>query len=153
MTALAPEQTLHETMGRLEAALLAPVVSGELQNWIRTVEQAAATFGLDWTRYLHSVLHVQYAEISRNDPELLSCVEQMVRADQDLLENYVRFHEDLHDMALRAAQVKKHEAKLEEQRQRIEEAGISLIVKIKKQEAAAATWLAEALYRDRGVAD
>jgi hypothetical protein len=35
----------------------------------------------------------------------------------------------------------------------VEEEGIGLILAIKKQQAAAATWLAEAHFRDRGVAD
>jgi hypothetical protein len=150
---LAPEQTLQETISKLEAALLAPVVSGELLNWVRHVEQAAATFAMDFATYVRSVLHVQYNEIAASDPELLTHVEQLIKADQQLLQDLAVFHEELHALRQRAEKVVKHESKLDEHRKRVEDAGIQLIVRIKKQQAAAGTWLAEALYRDRGVAD
>jgi hypothetical protein len=69
------------------------------------------------------------------------------------LEEVAKFHEDLHELEQRAKRVGKHESKLEEHRERIENEGIALIVRIKKQMAAADTWLAESLYRDRGVGD
>ena len=84
MTATPVEQTLQETMHRFESALLAPVVGGELMTWINGVREASATFGLDWTRYLRSVLHVQYDEIAKVDPELLHQVDQMVETDEQL---------------------------------------------------------------------
>jgi hypothetical protein len=154
MTTISPvEHALQETMHRFESALLTPVIGGELKAWITGVREAAATFGLDWTRYLRSVLHVQYDEISKVDPELLSQVDQMVQADELLLEDYARFHELLQELAARAARVASHESRLEESRHELERAGIDLVVRIKKQQTAASTWLSEAHYRDRGVAD
>ena len=153
MTATPVEQTLQETMHRFESALLTPVVGGELMTWINGVRDASATFGLDWTRYLRSVLHVQYDEIAKVDPELLHQVDEMVETDEQLLEDYANFHESLQELAARANKVASHESRLEEARKEIEKAGIDLVVRIKKQQAAAATWLTEAHYRDRGVAD
>lgn len=150
---LATEITLQETMGKLEHVLLAPVVSGELQNWVRNVQQAAATFAMDFTTYVHTILHVQYEQIVSTDPELDSAVQLLVQEDQKLLGDLAQFHEDLHALSERAERVDKHESKVEEQRKRLEEAGIDLIVRIKKQQAAAGTWLTEAHYRDRGVKD
>ncbi|MDX1945051.1 MAG: hypothetical protein SFU86_06560 [Pirellulaceae bacterium] len=149
----APEQVLQQTMTRLEQALLAPVVGGELQQWIGNVQLAAATFATDWTRYLCTVLHQEYAQIAGTDPELLGVVQQMMRVDRQLLEDFARFQEDLHKLCCRAQRVEKHESKVAEQRQALEETGLRLIVSIKRQQAAADTWLAEALYRDRGVGD
>jgi hypothetical protein len=153
MTTLAPTAVLNETMGKLESALLSPVISGELATWIRNVQESAATFALDFTCYLNTVLHVQYAEIARTDPELLTRVEQLIEADQKLLKDVAAFHEELHLLGQRAVQVDKHESKLAEQRERVEQRGIDLLLRIKKQQAAADAWLAEAHYRDRGVAD
>jgi hypothetical protein len=147
------EHTLNETLARLERVLLAPVLSGELKTWVANVQQAAATFALDWTRYLHSVLHVQYAQIAATDPELLTFVEKMKQADQELLEELARFHESLDALARAAAVVERDENKLSGMQKKVEQAGIDLILKIKKQRAAAATWLTEAVYRDRGVVD
>jgi exonuclease VII large subunit len=153
MITQAPEQALDETLGKLEKALLAPVVSGELKSWVTNVRQAAATFAVDWTRYLHSVLHLQYQEIAQTDPELLSEVEKMIQTDQQLLEKFARFHEELQTLEKNAEKVEWQENKLTGEQKRIEETGISLILQIKKQRAAAETWLSESLYRDRGVKD
>jgi hypothetical protein len=154
MTTITPvEHALQETMRRFEAALLTPVVGGELKAWITGVREAAATFGLDWTRYLRSVLHMQYDEIAKADPELLHQVDQMVAADEQLLEDYAQFHESLQELAARANKVASHESRLDDSREELERSGIDLVVRIKRQQAAATTWLSEAHYRDRGVAD
>jgi hypothetical protein len=153
MTTVAPEQTLTDTMANVEAALLAPVVSGEMQGWILAVQQAAATFAMDWTTHLRTVLHVQYEQIANTDLELSACVEKMIQTDDKLLEELACFHEKLHDLQQAAAHVDWQESKLAAQQKNIEQIGIGLILRIKKQQSAAATWLAESVYRDRGVGD
>jgi len=153
MTTLAPEHALEETLSKVETALLSPVVSGELKSWVANVRQASATFTVDWTGYLNTVLHTQYAEIAATDPELSSFVQKMIQTDQQLLEELTQFHEALHDLKGRAADVKWQEGKLAAEQKRIEESGIALILKVKKQRAAVATWLSEAVYRDRGTVD
>jgi len=153
MTTVVPEQTLQDTMAKLEAALLAPVVSGEMESWVLAVQQAAATFAMDWTTHLRTVLHVQYEQIANADSELSSCVEKMIQTDHELLEELACFHEKLHNLQQAAIHVDWQEGKLAAQRQNIEQAGIGLILRIRKQQSAAATWLTEAVYRDRGVGD
>ena len=153
MSTVASEQTLEETLSKVEMALLSPVVSGELKSWIANVQQAGATFAVDWTGYLNTLLHVQYAEIGENDPELLPVVQKMIETERRLLEDLARFHERLHELAKRAADVKWQESKLAAEQQKVADAGLALILEVKKQRAAAATWLAEAVYRDRGSVD
>ena len=148
-----PTQSLQDTINRLEAALLTPVISGEMAGWIRNVQQAAATLAVDWTGHLHSVLHAQYREITQTDPELSPRVEKLIETDEQLLQELTRFHEELHDLEQQAGQVGWQESKLAAQRQHLEETGLHLIQQIKKQEVAGGTWLAEALYRDRGTVD
>jgi len=151
-SALAPEQNLAATLSKLETALLSPVVAGELSNWTRTVQETAATLAVELASYLRTVSHVQYAAIAETDPEMSVQVEALIRNDQQLLEQLASFHEELHALAEAAAHIKKNEGKLVEQRQRVEGKGIALILSIKKQQAAATTWFAEAHFRDRGVA-
>jgi len=153
MTALVQEQTLEETLHKVETALLSPVVSGELKSWVDNVQQAAATFAVDWTGYLNTVLHAQYEEIANTDTEMLPIVQKMIKTDEQLLGELASFHDSLHQLKSRAADVNWQESKLASERQRVEEAGLALILKIKKERAAATTWLAEALYRDRGNVD
>ena len=100
-------------MTKLEAALLSPVVSGELKTWIANVQQAARTFATDWTCYLRSVLHVEYAQIASTDQELLSNVQKMIRVDQQLLADLADFLDNLHELSCRAERVAKYESKLE----------------------------------------
>jgi len=153
MTTMTSNHALEETLTKLETALLSPVVSGELKGWLSNVREGAATFAMDWTRYLHTVLHAECKEIVQTDPELSASVEKMIRTDQTLLDQLTKFHEDLHALEQRAEELEWQESKLAADRQRLEETGIALIVQIKKQRATAETWLAESLYRDRGVKD
>jgi hypothetical protein len=152
-TTLAPEQNLADTMAKLENALLSPLVSGELSGWVHTVQEAAATLAVDVASYLRTVLHVQYDEIAQADSEMSAHVEKLLVGDQQLLEQMTGFHEELHKLAAAAEHVQKNEGKLAELRKRVEDNGLALILGIKKQQAAATTWLAEAHYRDRGVGD
>jgi hypothetical protein len=144
---------LNETLARLETALLTPVVSGEMEAWARTAQQAAAELEMRLPPYLQSVLHPQYAEIARSDAELLPRVEQLIAEDQNLLLEQSAFCDRMNDFVKRAAQAKRDEAKVADERTQLEQEGISLIVRIKRQRAAADTWLAEANYRDRGPVD
>jgi hypothetical protein len=140
-------------MHRLEEALLTPAIAGEMPGWISSVEQAAATLTVDWTTHLHSVSHVQYREIAASDPEQLPRIEKMIETEEQLLGELTRFHEELHTLAGQATEVGWHESKLAGRRQHMEEAGLHLLQQIKKQKLAGETWLAEALYRDRGTQD
>ena len=144
---------LDETSNRLETALLTPAVAGELKGWVTNVREAAATFSMDWTRYLHTVLHQQYAEIAKNDPEMSNDIEKMIATDKQLIDQFAAFSEKFRELEEHTNEVQWDEGKLAGERQRLEEAGITLIVQIKKQRLAAETWLSEAFYRDRGVKD
>jgi hypothetical protein len=144
---------LNTALTTLETALLTPVVSGELESWATTAQQAAIELDRRLPPYLRSVLHPQYAEIARSDAELLPRVEQLIAEDQNLLLEQSAFCDRINAFAQRAAQVKRDEAQVANERTQLEQEGIGLIVRIKKQRAAADTWLAEANYRDRGPVD
>lgn len=144
---------LNTALTTLETALLTPVVSGELETWAAAAQQAAIELDRRLPPYLRSVLHPQYAEIARSDAELLPRVEQLIAEDQNLLLEQSAFCDRINAFAQRAAQVKRDEAQVATERDQLEQEGIGLIVRIKKQRAAADTWLAEASYRDRGPVD
>jgi len=152
-TQVPQEQSLQDSMLRLESALLAPVVSGELKSWTASVGEALRAFGPDWVAYVKSVLHSQYSRIAKTDANLLSRVDQMIQEDRQLLTDFGQFESCVSDLARRAEQVQKDESKAADDRTRVEKTGIDLIVRIKKQQAAAATWLNEANYRDLGTGD
>lgn len=147
------EKSLQDSMLRLEAALLAPVVSGELKQWTEVVAEALEAFGSQWVDFVNTVLHQQYAQIAKTDPNLLSRVDQMIKEDRQLLADFGNFKTSVDDLAVRADQVQKNEGKAAEDRSQVEKDGMDLILRIKKQQAAATTWLNEANYRDLGTGD
>ena len=147
------EKSLQDSMLRLEAALLAPVVSGELKQWIEVVTESLKTFGSKWVEFVNSVLHQQYAQIAKTDANLLSRVDQMVQEDRQLVADFTLFEQSVNDLADRGRQVQKNEGKVADDRLQVEKDGMDLILRIKKQQAAATTWLNEANYRDLGTGD
>jgi hypothetical protein len=148
-----PADELNEALARLETALLSPVVSGELESWARAAQEATNGLSERLPVYLNSVLHPQYAEIAKSDPELMTRVEQLIAEDQNLLLEREAFRGRVDDFVKRCTQIKKDEAQAATQRSKLEQDGIGLVLRIKKQRAAVDTWLAEANYRDRGPGD
>jgi hypothetical protein len=144
---------INDSLTRLETALLSPVASGELETWAHAVEEAATKLATQLPTYLKSVMHPEYAEIAKSDPELLTRVEQLIAEDQNVLLEQDAFRTHASDFARKAAQVKKDEAQVAAERTKLEQEGIGLVLRIKRQRAAADTWLAEANYRDRGPVD
>ena len=63
------------------------------------------------------------------------------------------FRTRMNDCCERASQIKKDEAQVTNERTKLEQEGIALVLRIKRQRAAADTWLTEANYRDRGPVD
>ena len=144
---------LGDGMARLERALLTPVIAGELELWVRAVQDATAALAEPLQQYVQRILHAQYAEIAKTDPEMLPRVQQLIATDKSLLESYQQFLAKVADLARRAPAAKKDEHKVSVQVAEVEKDGTALILGIRKQEAAASAWLEEALYRDRGPVD
>jgi len=144
---------LNDALAQAETALLTPIVSGELETWAKAVQETTHLVSERLPNYLKSVLHPEYAEIAKTDPELLSRVEQLIAEDQSLLIDQDSLRTEVNEFAKRASQIKKDEAQVAAQRSKLEQQGLALILRIKRQRAAADTWLAEATYRDRGPVD
>jgi hypothetical protein len=146
------EAKIGETLSTLEKALLSPLVSGEIRQWLRSVQEATATLSVDLTTFLRTVLHVQYAEIARNAPELSNQLARLTEADGNLLGEVAAFLDQLHRLSeiVDKADPQKTETMLEKHRQHAVEMGLALIMSIRKQQAAAETWYEEAQFRDLG---
>lgn len=144
---------LCEALTQAETALLTPLVSGELESWSSTLQEATQLLSERLPGYLKFVLHSEYAEIAKTDPELLPRVEQLIAEDQSLLLEQDSFRTAVNEFVKRAGNIKKDEAQVAAERVKLEQQGLALILRIKRQRAAADTWLAEANYRDRGPVD
>ena len=147
------ESELNEALNKLETALLTPVIAGELEGWARTAQESTALLAEKLPTFLKSVLHPQYAEIAKSDAELLPRVQQLVAEDEKVALQQDAFHTQLNEFIKLATQAKKDEARVSTARLKLEQEGLNLVLQIKRQRAAASTWLAEATYRDRGPVD
>ena len=147
------DSALVDALTRLETALLSPPVAGELSIWTQACRDGLDTVARQLPAYFQDFLKPQYMEIARSDPEQLPRVQRMIADDQGLVDDLEKFSRRLAEFAAGAAQVKKHESKVADERTDLEQEGIALIIRVRKQRAAADTWLTEALYRDRGPVD
>ena len=149
-----PEEIdLKESIDRLERALLTPVLSGELISWVKTVQEAATCLDEMLLPYFKRVLHADYHEIAKSDNELLFRIEQMIAEEQKLVERKDNFRQLLGHLAERTQHVQSDEAKVADERLKLEQEGVELLTEIKRLQTAANTWLQEAVYRDRGPVD
>jgi len=147
------EPVITESLTKLETALLTPQVSGELDGWVQSVREATSELGSHLREYLDDVLHAQYVQIAKVDNELLTQVEQMIAEDKNLLCEFDGFVAELDTLTTRVPSAEKDELKVADHRQHLEARGTALILRIRKQRTAAATWMSEAFYRDRGRGD
>jgi hypothetical protein len=147
------EAALNEALTDLEAALLTPLVPGELGNWVQTSWQATTHLRGEIDRYFSIVLHGQYRQIAETDSDLLSRVQRMKDEEMKLLADFAIFYGDVEALAQQATQVASDESKARESRTNVEVVGCALVQQVKKQISAANTWLNEAINRDRGVGD
>jgi hypothetical protein len=147
------ETALQDAMMKLETALLTPVVSGELASWTGEVEQFTTEVDSSLRTYIDQVLHNEYQEIAKSNAEMLERVQQMHQEEHAMLEELAQFHKDLDHLAQRAELDRRDEVKMAEHHSRVVKRGNQLVLDIKRQCVEAATWLSEAVYRDRGRGD
>ena len=146
-------QEFHDVLEGLESALEAPVVPGEMESWIRTVQEA-------WEPVadrLHIEMEVhhpeQLDEIAKQDDEMLPQVEKLREEDRLIMEQFEEVGQWLTQLVERAPKLEPHEQRADQAVQQLVDNGIDLVVRIRKQESALKTWFVEAFNRDRGIAD
>jgi hypothetical protein len=147
------EQDLREALGRLETALGTPVLSGELTDWVQSVQRA-----LDGcVRALRGEFDYghpqQYADILQQDLEIARQVEQLKEEDRAILADVGRFGEELDHLAIVAKAVGRHESQAIEGANQVVQSGLMLVARVRKQQTAITTWLMEAYQRDQGTVD
>jgi hypothetical protein len=146
------ETDLKGAIDKLETALLTPALSGEVVAWITQVQDSADDLD-ELLLPCMERLHSDFTEIAKADNELLSRVEQMIAGEKDLLQMHEEFRRNLHMLATKAPTVFSDEAKVNDERIKVEQQGTKLLTELKRLQAAASTWLQEAVFRDRGPVD
>lgn len=146
-------EALKQSLDKLEMALLAPVVSGELNSWLENAQQAAGELQKSLAGFASSSERAEFKQIAQSDQELLFRIEQMAKEDQAIVAELEQFRKELRSFYESIPEAIRHESKVAEQRQHLEEKGLAVAIRIKRQLAALTTWFSESLYRDRGPVD
>jgi hypothetical protein len=136
-----------------ERCFATPVVEGELESWAATLREVTDEIRMRLRQRMDETHQREFDDIEAQDPALVPRVEQLKHDDQALwedFENMVKKIAALHDQVLEEP---KETDKLHHAAQVVAERGLEMVVHIRKQETAVATWLMEAFQRDRGVAD
>jgi hypothetical protein len=146
-------ESLRERLASFETLMGTPIVSGEQAAWLR-----ASQAGLDelasLVREQFSQSHPkQFAAIRKEDGELSSQVQLLVKEDGAILKQLPELRAKADKLAQLADEVKPDEVKLADSVQKFIDSALAFVVRVRKQEQAITTWTMEAFNRDRGVGD
>lgn len=153
MPSPATSHELHGALETFETCLLSPVVAGELVSWAQAAQQAMQELLTHERLQLAAVHQQEFAEIARQDPDLSTRVEQLQDEDGLIGQELLETQQQLNDLVAAAEAAEPDELRVETLRARVEERGLSIVLRIRRQEAAARTWLVESFQRDRGDVD
>jgi hypothetical protein len=144
---------LRAVLASFETNVTAPVVSGELVDWI---EKASKSWNEASTQIHFQIKHVhprQFEEISEVDAALLRQVELMRAEDEGIEAERNKLSQTIHRLTQHIPKMEPDEAKAQPHVQALMHQAVALIARVRKQEVALQTWFAEAFNRERGGGD
>lgn len=149
----AQQQALERALDALEACAATPFVPGEMVGWLSATEEAFERLRPLVSRQIAETHRAQYAEISREDPELLRQVEILQEEDQEIEACVARVGERLDVLRPLVGRVEPDEKRVETVMSEFAQHILDLVQRCRKQEVALRTWFVEAFNRDRGPVD
>jgi seryl-tRNA synthetase len=144
---------LKAALTTFETSLLAPTISGELTPWLDEVQKAWNEASAQIHFHVKHLHPRQYDEISKQDPELLSRVEQMQAEDAAIEQQRAQLSLSIGRVAEHAPKMEPDEEKSQKYTKAIIDAGTALVMQVRKQDVAVQTWYVEAFNRDGGAVD
>jgi hypothetical protein len=147
------DNDLKASLDAVETSLATPVVSGELAEWLDTVQKTWAEASAQIHFQVTQAHARQYEQISKADPELLPRVEQLQAEDQAIEQQRNQLSQSVRRTAQHAPKLEPDEEKALQHIRKLVDDGAALIARVRKQEVAIQTWFVEAFNRDRGAGD
>ena len=144
---------LKERVTAFEESLSTPFSSGDMADWAGKVEQAAQALLQVLRDELPPLRQQQFDTMLGEDPALEPRVNEIRESDAENVTHLERLHKQLATVAGQADVRQEAETALHDRVQKITEAGLHLVVEVRKQNTAVDTWIQEAFQRDRGVGD
>jgi hypothetical protein len=147
------DQEVRDALEELELSLGTPLVPGEMESWIQSLEAALGATGDVLQRQIAVTHKQQYAEILEQDPGLQPRIDQLQTADEQTLRMLNALRERVEGIAPQVAAHEPDERRVETGLQQIADQGLELVVHARRQETAVTTWFTESFNRDRGTVD
>ncbi len=141
----------RDSLESVETCLMTPRVSGELDGWIANLKHAMDTFGAALLQQISEGHCAAFQQITSQDSELHSRVEQLQRNDLQSRELYDALQNRLAILEKSTPRVEPDEGRLEMEVVKFCESGLAFVQHVRKQEVAIDTWFQEAFQRDRGI--
>lgn len=149
----AREQQFRDALERFENCAGAPLIEGEMPQWLESVADATAHLKPRLEQQLGEVHRAELAQMRREDQEMFRHVEELQADDQRLAESFRAIQERLPVLQQLAERVEPDEQRAGRAVEEFADSALQLVMQIRKQETAYQTWLMEAFTRDRGVVD
>jgi hypothetical protein len=147
------EDGLKAALDALETSLVSPVISGELTDWVRSVQKSWSEASSQIQSAVKHSHPQQLEEIGGADPELLPRVEQLQAEDLAIEEDREKLATAVQRVAEHVPKLEPDEEKARQHTDKLVEQGVTFINRVRKQEVAIKTWFVEAFNRDRGAGD
>lgn len=147
---VAPE--LKSALDALETALATPMVPGEHEAWTKAISEAWKASEAVIRQHLGRH-EQQYEEMLAADPEIFRRVDLLREEGRAIADEVRAVGENIDKLRLKTPVAEPNEASTDKEREAAVDGGISLLVRIRKQEVAIGTWYSEAFNRDRGAVD
>ena len=137
-----------------ETSLETPLMSGELTEWVTTVQRACEHVGVLLRGDVQREHAALYATISREEPELSSQVEKLRETDEQLSRfDFGNIQLSLKQLLDRAQSAEQDEAKAKRFSAEAVKQALAFVISARTQETAIATWFSESFNRDSGFGD
>ena len=148
-----PESELRTALAAFETALTTPVVSGELADWVESLQETWQEASSQLHGSIQDAHPRQYEQIADADPSLLPRIEQLKAEDTELAQQREHVNQLLARAAQHVPKLEPDEAKAQKHMENLINEGLALVVRARKQEVSIETWFLEAFNRDRGAVD
>jgi hypothetical protein len=135
----------------LETSLETPLMSGDLTDWVTTVQVACEHLGVLLRGDVQREHAALYVTISREDPELASRVEKLRATDEQSLVDFGNVQLSLKKLLDRAQSVEQDEAKAKLLSAEVVKQALAFVISARTQETTIATWFSESFNRDSGI--
>ncbi|HRX79999.1 MAG TPA: hypothetical protein P5307_13100 [Pirellulaceae bacterium] len=137
----------------LETSLETPLISGDLTDWVTTVQRACEHLDVLLRGDVQREHAALYVTISQEDPELARRVEKLRATDEQSLVDFGNVQLSLKKLLDRAQLDEQDEAKAKLLSTEVVKQALAFVISARTQETVIATWFSESFNRDSGFGD